>query len=70
VRTEKNIYFSRNKFKVMIKSRIYKLEQDYLDIIKADNKSKGLSATNQSAVKVAVEKLVATIKRKNDESRR
>lgn len=54
----------------MIKARIYKLEQSHLDIIKADNKSKGLSPTNQSAVKVAVENLVATIKRENDESRR
>ena len=54
----------------MIKPRIYKLEQSHLDIIKADNKSKGLSATNQAAVKVAVEKLVETIKRENDESRR
>ena len=51
----------------MIKARIYKLEQSNLDIIKEHNKSKGLSSTNQAAVKVAVEKLVATIKKENDE---
>ena len=50
----------------MIKSRIYKLEQSHLDAIKADNKSKGLSGTNQTAVRVAVENLVSTIKREND----
>jgi len=51
----------------MITKRIYKLEQSHLDIIKEDNKSKGLSATNQAAVKVAIDKLVETIKREKDE---
>ena len=46
----------------MIKSRIYKLEQSSLDVIKEYNKSQGISATNQKAVEVAVKYLVNVIK--------
>ena len=55
----------------MIIKRIYKLEQDDLDVLKEYYKNvKGVSNTNQSMVKVAVENLVKTIKRENDEKQR
>jgi len=52
----------------MIKKRIYKIEQDDLDFIKDYyRKFSGVGITNQGMVKIAVKKLVETIKREKDE---